>query len=68
MLIHKLLFSKYIKLVREFIKNTTDRIKTVQYNKTIYIFEFKNEDIVRNKFLIELTNRYDKYRSERPSL
>jgi len=30
----------------------------------LYIFEFKNEDIVRNKFLIELTNRYDKYRSE----
>jgi phosphate starvation-inducible PhoH-like protein len=27
-------------------------------------FEFSNEDIVRNKFLIELTNRYDKYRSE----
>jgi len=30
----------------------------------LYIFEFKNEDIVRNKFLIELANRYDKYRSE----
>jgi len=27
-------------------------------------FGFSNEDIVRNKFLIELTNRYDKYRSE----
>ena len=27
-------------------------------------FQFKNEDIVRNKFLIELTNRYDKYRSD----
>jgi phosphate starvation-inducible PhoH-like protein len=28
-------------------------------------FEFNNEDIVRNKFLIELTNRYDKYRSNK---
>jgi phosphate starvation-inducible PhoH-like protein len=27
-------------------------------------FQFGNEDIVRNKFLIELTNRYDKYRYE----
>jgi phosphate starvation-inducible PhoH-like protein len=27
-------------------------------------FAFSNEDIVRNKFLIELTNRYDKWRSE----
>jgi phosphate starvation-inducible protein PhoH len=27
-------------------------------------FKFSNEDIVRNKFLIELTNRYDKWRSE----
>jgi len=34
----------------------------------LYIFEFQNEDIVRNKFLIELTNRYDKYRSDRPNL
>ena len=34
----------------------------------LFMFEFKNEDIVRNKFLIELTNRYDKYRSERPSI
>jgi phosphate starvation-inducible protein PhoH len=33
----------------------------------LYIFEFQNEDIVRNKFLIELTNRYDKYRSDRPN-
>jgi phosphate starvation-inducible PhoH-like protein len=33
----------------------------------LYIFEFKNEDIVRNKFLIELANRYDKYRSEHTS-
>ena len=28
---------------------------------------FNNEDIVRNKFLIELTNRYDKFRSEQGS-
>jgi phosphate starvation-inducible PhoH-like protein len=34
----------------------------------LFIFEFKNEDIVRNKFLIELANRYDKYRSEHPTL
>lgn len=34
----------------------------------LFIFEFKNEDIVRNKFLIELTNRYDKYRSEHSNL
>lgn len=27
-------------------------------------FAFNNEDIVRNKFLIELTNRYDKWRAE----
>jgi phosphate starvation-inducible protein PhoH len=28
------------------------------------LFEFNNEDIVRNKFLIQIANRYDKYRSE----
>lgn len=28
-------------------------------------FEFTNGDIVRNKFLIDLTNRYDKYRSNK---
>lgn len=28
-------------------------------------FEFNNGDIVRNKFLIELTNRYDMYRSNK---
>lgn len=31
----------------------------------LFTFEFLNEDIVRNKFLIELANRYDKYRSEK---
>jgi phosphate starvation-inducible PhoH-like protein len=32
--------------------------------KDLFMLEFKNEDIVRNKFLIELAKRYDKYRSE----
>ena len=41
-----------------------DFIKMTKDMGDLYIFEFKNEDIVRNKFLIELTNRYDKYRSE----
>ena len=30
----------------------------------LYMHEFTNEDIVRNKFLVEIANRYDKYRSE----
>lgn len=29
-------------------------------------FEFTSEDIVRNKFLIEIVNRYEKYKSENP--
>ena len=41
-----------------------DFINMTKDMKDLYIFEFKNEDIVRNKFLIELANRYDKYRSE----
>lgn len=41
-----------------------DFIKMVEGMSDLYLFEFSNEDIVRNKFLIELTNRYDKYRSE----
>jgi phosphate starvation-inducible PhoH-like protein len=45
-----------------------DFINMTRDMEDLYIFEFKNEDIVRNKFLIELTNRYDKYRSERPTL
>jgi phosphate starvation-inducible protein PhoH len=32
--------------------------------KDLNLFEFTNEDIVRNKFLVEIANRYDKYRSE----
>ena len=31
----------------------------------MFEFQFSNEDIVRNKFLIELTNRYDKYRNDK---
>ena len=31
----------------------------------LFTFEFHNEDIVRNKFLVELANRYDKYRAEK---
>jgi phosphate starvation-inducible protein PhoH len=43
-----------------------DFIEMTNGLEDLFMFEFKNEDIVRNKFLIELTNRYDKYRSERP--
>ncbi len=42
----------------DFINMTTDM-------PDLFIFKFLNEDIVRNKFLIELANRYDKYRSEK---
>lgn len=41
-----------------------DFIKMTDGMEDLFIFEFKNEDIVRNKFLIELTNRYDIYRLE----
>jgi phosphate starvation-inducible protein PhoH and related proteins len=41
-----------------------DFIKMVDGMSDLFMFEFSNEDIVRNKFLVELTNRYDKYRSE----
>ena len=41
-----------------------DFIKMVDGMKDLNLFEFTNEDIVRNKFLIEIANRYDKYRSE----
>ena len=33
--------------------------------KDLYNFEFDNEDIVRNKFLIDLTKRYDKFRDDK---
>ncbi|NDF16458.1 MAG: hypothetical protein EB079_00615 [Verrucomicrobia bacterium] len=41
-----------------------DFIRMVQGMQDLNLFEFTNEDIVRNKFLIEMANRYDKYRSE----
>ena len=41
-----------------------DFIKMVDGMPDLNLFEFTNEDIVRNKFLIEIANRYDKYRSE----
>lgn len=42
-----------------------DFIKMVDEMNSLFLFEFNNNDIVRNKFLIELTNRYDKYRSDK---
>lgn len=39
-----------------------DFIKMVEGMNKLFLFEFSNSDIVRNKFLVELTNRYDKYR------
>lgn len=39
-----------------------DFIEMVRGMNNLYLHEFTNEDIVRNPFLIELTNRYDKYR------
>jgi phosphate starvation-inducible PhoH-like protein len=41
-----------------------DFIKMVDGMGDLFLFEFNNQDIVRNKFLVELANRYDKYRSE----
>jgi len=41
-----------------------DFIKLVDGMSDMNLFEFQNTDIVRNKFLIEIANRYDKYRSE----
>ena len=41
-----------------------DFIKMVEGMNELYMHEFTNEDIVRNKFLVEIANRYDKYRSE----
>ena len=42
-----------------------DFIKMVEGMNGLFMFEFNNNDIVRNKFLIELANRYDKYRSDK---
>jgi phosphate starvation-inducible protein PhoH and related proteins len=41
-----------------------DFIKMTSGMEDLFTFEFDNSDIVRNKFLIELTNRYDQYRLE----
>jgi hypothetical protein len=41
-----------------------DFIKMVNGMPDLNLFEFTNEDIVRNKFLIEIANRYDKYRAD----
>ena len=42
----------------------TKFIEMVEGMKFLCLFEFHNVDIVRNKFLVEITNRYDKYRSD----
>lgn len=42
-----------------------DFIRIVDGMNDLFLFEFGNEDIVRNKFLVEIANRYDKYRSEK---
>jgi phosphate starvation-inducible PhoH-like protein len=42
-----------------------DFMKMIENMNDLFNFEFFNEDIVRNKFLIELTNRYDKYRFDK---
>jgi phosphate starvation-inducible PhoH-like protein len=41
-----------------------DFIKMVEGMDELCMFEFNNADIVRNKFLIQIADRYDKYRSE----
>lgn len=41
-----------------------DFIKMVDGMTDLCMFEFNNSDIVRNKFLVEIANRYDKYRFE----
>lgn len=41
-----------------------DFIKMVGGMNDLFLFEFENKDIVRNKFLVEIANRYDKYRFE----
>lgn len=45
-----------------------DFIKMVDGMNDLCLFEFNNEDIVRNKFLIQIANRYDKYRSEQKDI
>ena len=41
-----------------------DFINMVQGMKFMLNFKFENIDIVRNKFLVELTDRYDKYKAD----
>ena len=45
-----------------------DFIEMVDGMHSLNLFEFTNEDIVRNKFLVEIANRYDKYRAENPNI
>jgi len=40
-------------------------IKMTENMENLFNFKFENEDIVRNKFLIELTNRYDSFRNSK---
>lgn len=46
----------------------TDFIGMVEGMDKLNLFEFNNQDIVRNKFLIDMTNRYDKYRADNPNV
>lgn len=39
-------------------------IEMVKDVNSVNTFEFKSEDIVRNKFLIDIVNKYEKYKSE----
>lgn len=45
-----------------------DFIKMVEGMSDLCLFEFNNQDIVRNKFLIEIANRYDKYRFDQKDI
>lgn len=45
-----------------------DFIKMVEGMDELCMFEFNNADIVRNKFLIQIADRYDKYRSEQKDI
>ncbi len=45
-----------------------DCIKMEEGMDELCMFEFNNSDIVRNKFLIKIADRYDKYRSEQKDI
>jgi phosphate starvation-inducible protein PhoH len=45
-----------------------DFIGMVAGMEELFMFEFNNTDIVRNKFLIQIADRYDKYRSEQKDI